>query len=66
MSQELKAEIYDLRQELTKAQNLVQAYSEALGGISQLLAVQPTEEGTVELQDIVKAVQKLVSSDAVV
>lgn len=66
MSQELKAEIYDLRQELTKAQNLVQAYSETLGGISQLLAVQPTEEGTVELQDIVKAVQKLVSSDAVV
>ncbi len=43
MSQELKAEIYDLRQELTKAQNLVQAYSETLGGISQLLAVQPTE-----------------------
>lgn len=66
MSQELKAEIYDLRQELTKAQNLVQAYSETLGGISQLLAVQPTEEGIVELQDIVKAVQKLVSSDAVV
>lgn len=66
MSQELKAEIYDLRQELTKAQNLVQVYGEALGGISQLLAVQPTEEGTVELQDIVKAVQKLVSSDAVV
>lgn len=66
MSQELKAEIYDLRQELTKAQNLVQAYSETLGVISQLLAVQPTEEGTVELQDIVKAVQKLVSSDAVV
>ncbi len=66
MSQELKAEIYDLRQELTKAQNLVQTYGEALGGISQLLAVQPTEEGTVELQDIVKAVQKLVSSDAVV
>ncbi len=66
MSQELKAEIYDLRQELTKAQNLVQVYSETLGGISQLLAVQPTEEGTVELQDIVKAVQKLVSSDAVV
>ena len=65
MSQELKAEIYDLRQELTKAQNLVQAYGETLGGISQLLAVQPTEEGTVELQDIVKAVQKLVSSDAV-
>ena len=66
MSQELKAEIYDLRQELTKAQNLVQVYGETLGGISQLLAVQPTEEGTVELQDIVKAVQKLVSSDAVV
>ena len=66
MSQELKAEIYDLRQELTKAQNLVQAYGETLGGIIQLLAVQPTEEGTVELQDIVKAVQKLVSSDAVV
>ena len=66
MSQELKAEIYDLRQELTKAQNLVKAYGETLGGISQLLAVQPTEEGTVELQDIVKAVQKLVSSDAVV
>jgi len=64
MSQELKAEIYDLRQELTKAQNLVKAYGETLGGISQLLAVQPTEEGTVELQDIVKAVQKLV--DAVV
>lgn len=55
-----------MSQELTKAQNLVQAYSETLGGISQLLAVQPTEEGTVELQDIVKAVQKLVSSDAVV
>ena len=66
MSQELKAEIYDLRQELTKAQNLVQVYGETLGGISQLLAVQPTEEGTVELQDIVKAVQKLASSDAVV
>ena len=64
MSQELKAEIYDLRQELTKAQNLVKAYGETLGGISQLLAVQPTEEGTVEVQDIVKAVQKLV--DAVV
>ena len=66
MSQELKAEIYDLRQELTKAQKLVQAYGETLGGISQLLNVEPTEEGTVELQDIVKAVQKLVSSDAVV
>ena len=65
MSNDLKAEIYDLRQELTKAQDVVQSYSHCLMKIANLLKVEPNEQGVIDLEDIVKTVTVL-TSDAVV
>ena len=65
MSQELKAKLYDVQEELKLAQDVVQSYSNCLMKIANLLKVEPNEQGVIDLEDIVKTVTVL-TSDAVV
>ena len=72
MSQELKAKLYDVQEELKLAQeelklaqDVVQSYSHYLRKIANLLNVEPNEQGVIDLKNIVKAVTVL-TSDAMV
>ena len=65
MSQELKAKLYDVQEELKLAQDVVQSYSHYLMKIANLLNVEPNEQGVIDLKNIVEAVTVL-TSDAVV
>ena len=60
---ELKAKLFDANETITQLQEQVRVYGETLGGISQLLAVEPNEEGTVSLQSIIDAVKEVVKEE---
>ena len=72
MSQELKAKLYDVQEELKLVQeelkleqDVVQSYSHYFMKIANLLNVEPNEQGVIDLKNIVKAVTVL-TSDAMV
>lgn len=56
----LKSRLFDTQEQLAQLNEGAQSISEALSKIVSILGLQPKEDGTIGLQEIVDAVQSLV------
>lgn len=59
MSNELKAKIYDLSEELAAVRSVMQEQVQALVEIAAILEVKPDENNNVKLENIIAAAKQL-------
>lgn len=59
MSNELKAKIYDLSEELAAVRSVLQEQVQALVEIASILEVKPDENNDVKLENIIAAAKQL-------
>lgn len=59
MSNELKAKIYDLSEELAAVRSVMQEQVQALVEIAAILEVKPDENNDVKLENIIAAAKQL-------
>lgn len=59
MSNELKAKIYDLSEELAAVRSVMQEQFQALVEIAAILEVKPDENNDVKLENIIAAAKQL-------